>query len=259
MKQPKMYVCGFPKAGLHLAEKMVSGMFAKHKFQRPDGKTTSWLGTIAWKIDRTNLKTLDTRLNNVKSGEYVKGHLAHTPGIEGKMSSLNMGCVFGYRDLRDVVISQMHHVLNKNDATVHSGKHQYMQIKKHQGKQDVMLAIIEGIKDYPGILERCDLFAPGLENDWSFTVSFEDLVSRPQLVTSLFYDYCTTLAGAKNIDFDLKMNVINKMQIKMQEKDTTTFRKGEAGGWKAEMSPRVKESFIAHENGWTERMGYGDH
>ncbi|MBU2099597.1 MAG: hypothetical protein KKD00_12600, partial [Gammaproteobacteria bacterium] len=67
MEFTRLYLNGFPKSGLHLAELMVSAIF---KPVRPDH---NWYGTNAW---TTELKNLDKspKLAAIEPGHYLKGH-----------------------------------------------------------------------------------------------------------------------------------------------------------------------------------------
>jgi len=251
-----MYINGFPKAGLHLAERMAYGLYVKPQEQ------SHWLGTNAWTVKMHDLEAVGGRLGSLRPGEFFKGHMGHLKSVEAIMTILGVGCVFVYRDLRDVAVSQMYHVLTRSDKKLnHDGKREYRRIKRKQGKEGVLIAIIEGIDGFPGLIERWETFAPWLESEWALSVKFEDIRRDHWKAANQFFDYSFKLAGLiaeKDIDIEPKVQsaFVKRIVTEMGFRNTATFRKGISGEWRKEFTPKVIECFKAHDNGWLERMGY---
>ena len=82
--------------------------------------------------------------------------------------------MFVYRDLRDVAVSQAHHILNEDDKRfVHPDKAAYRDLGCFSR---VLRAVIEGMGNYPGVVDRWKLYAPWLDREWVCPVRFEDLI-----------------------------------------------------------------------------------
>lgn len=253
---PRMYMNGFPKAGLHLACRMAYGMFTK-----PDNQK-HWLGTNAWTVERHNLESVGTRLKGLMPGQFLKGHMGHLKTIEAVMILAGIGCVMVYRDLRDVAVSQMYHVLTRSDKKLnHEGKAMYRDIKRKKGKEGVLLAILEGIENFPGLFDRWEVFAPWLESEWALCVSFEQMRNDPYKSANQFFDYAFWVANKiSETDLEIKPSTrfafIQRIVFEMSFRKTSTFRKGISGGWKKEFTPAVVERFKELDNDWLVRLGY---
>ena len=253
---PKMYINGFPKAGLHLAERMAYGLFSAPENQ------SKWLGTNAWTVEMHDLEDVGGRLGSLIPGQFLKGHMGHLKSVEGIMIVLGIGCVLVYRDLRDVAVSQMYHVLSRTDKFLnHKGKREYKRIKRKKGKEGVLIAIIEGIDEFPGLIDRWETFAPWLDSEWAMCVSFEDIRKDHYKAANQFFDYSLKIQGLVAeeelyVDPKIKFQFVHRIVHEMSFRKTATFRKGVAGEWRKEFTPKVTECFKAHDNGWLQRLGY---
>ena len=106
IQPPKLYVNGFPKSGLHLAIQMVSCLF------EPVKPKSNWFGTNPWTIVRYDLDSVIDEFTAIKSQHYLKGHTGYMSEIDQLFEALRLAMLFVYRDLRDVVVSQTHHILS---------------------------------------------------------------------------------------------------------------------------------------------------
>ena len=101
--RPKYVLDGFPKAGLHLCELMVSPVVQP---QPSDAMYRDhWVGTFdgnAWTTDWIPIRATTYRMARLTAGHYVKGHIGHTDDLEQFLYLLGASVVFIYRDLRDV-------------------------------------------------------------------------------------------------------------------------------------------------------------
>ena len=88
MKPPKMYVCGFPKSGIHAAERIVLGMF------EPMWPENNWYGTNAWDTERRNLGKAAINLAAIRRGSFIKGHTGYLKSLEALLVGLGIGLVF---------------------------------------------------------------------------------------------------------------------------------------------------------------------
>jgi len=256
VQPPKLYLCGFPKAGLHLADRMAVAMLAPWNAER------NWYGTNAWTTERHNLGNAALVLGSVKRGEYLKGHLGYLRSLERLMRILGIAVVFVYRDLRDVVVSQAYHILSDSDQLNFTDRERYHDMDK----LDVMSAIITGDDNMPGIFERWETFAGWLDCDWVLKLSYEEMRKHPQRAANTFFDYVyewslrdSGITGSMT-DKHIKRAVITCILTEMRNTEmSVTFRKGKPGGYKKEFTPELYKIFeTADENGWMERLGYAN-
>ena len=254
MKPPKMYLCGFPKAGLHAAERIMLGMFL------PMYAEDNWYGTNAWSVDKHGLKEAALELATIQRGCYIKGHTGYLKSLEAVLVGLGIGLVFVYRDLRDVVVSQAHHILQVavDDGLNHPGHELYA-----DNLEEVMMQVIDGVPGYDGIIDRWETYTPWLDCDWILPMRFEDIIKTPERECGRFFDYAYELAKTDSnvvgvlLDTNIRNVAINGMLLEMQQtKMSPTFRKGKVGGWKREFTPETVEAFKAKDNDWLYKLGY---
>ncbi len=180
------------------------------------------------------------------------------PEIEKTLYEGGQAVAFIYRDLRDVAVSQAFHVTSDKESHVHPGKDLYQALPSFE---DVLLAVIKGLDEYPGLFERWELYAPWLDVDWVFATSFEMMRNEPILVVDSFirYVYHRT-AMHYGVDVDLDENHVkqrvDEILESMQRTDTPTFRKGNVGGWKWHFTERVTDVFKEHAGDWLVQLGY---
>lgn len=253
---PKIYLNGFPKSGLHLADRMALGILQEHNKER------NWLGTNAWTVERHHLDEVGMKIASLKHGQFIKGHMGHLMMIEAAFIAAYVGVVFIYRDLRDVLVSQKYHVLSKNGKLNHTGKGLYRNMKTDE---KVMLAIINGLPEYPGLFDRWETFAPWLESKWALSMPFEQMINNPYLASNRLFDYAFELskyeAGQPDAFIDSRSHTrnaaIESIRRNMGVRHSTTLRTGKTGNWKEEFTPRVKEAFKKKDkNNWLVRLGY---
>jgi len=171
--KPKYVLNGFPKSGLHAYSAMMGpwcpvvdketdewGSFAKqwsgtHMDNSFSFQTEMPRATIGWQLAR------------VTQGRHIRTHMAHYDWIQEYLYNLGTSHVFIYRDLRDVAVSQTHHILER-------GKHPNKGMYRALGFDGALSAVIEGLDVYEGIIERWEMYAPWLNDTHTLSVSFED-------------------------------------------------------------------------------------
>ena len=254
VKMPKLYICGFPKSGLHLADRMAVAMLAPWKPEH------NWYGSNAWTTERHNLKQAAVVLGSLKRGQYIKGHLGYLRSIERLMQILGIAVVFVYRDLRDVVVSQAYHMMSDSDALNFKGRERYQDMDK----LDVMKAVITGDDTIPGIFDRWETFAGWLDCDGVLPLPYEEMRKHPERAAATFFDYVygwalrdSGITGSMT-DNRIRQAVISCIRTEMKHTEmSVTYRKGKAGGYKKEFTPELYKTFEkADTNGWMERLGY---
>ncbi len=243
VEAPRLYLNGFPKSGLHLADLMAKCI------ARPLLETKNWLGNIkqsAWGSEMMTVERVEKILDKIPAGAYIKGHMAYDDAIKQALLDRHFSVILIYRDLRDVVVSQAHHILNENDERFkHPGKELYRSLGSFE---NILEAVINGIDCYPGVFDRWKLFEPWAQLPWVYKMRFADMVERPNETAGLFIRYVYGRAASSRgmhltlnrSDYEEQVRVMVKV---MQIKETATFRKGKTGGWKEEFTPKIIELF----------------
>lgn len=253
MRAPKLYINGFPKSGLHLADRMALGMLA------PLDDKKNWYGTNAWSMQRHNLEKAAVYFGALRPGQFIKGHSGYLKSLEALLVGMGVGIVCVYRDLRDVVVSQYYHVISDNIDLMHPGAEYY---KSLPDKESVMLAIINGTDEWPGIFERWADFAGWLESPYVLPVKFEHMVGRQRQTVGKFFDYVYSLYLSDNgtagslQNSNIKKATVAGMMVEMNHTESsTTYRKGKPGAWRYEFTAAVKDAFKAKDD-WLIKLGY---
>ena len=252
----KIYLDGFPKSGLHMLN-LMAACIAIPMLEK------NWLGNLqknSWgrgigDQDRF-LKVIDL----LPPGQFIKGHCAYTPEVEQRLNELGAAMVFLYRDLRDVTISQAFHILHENDDQfVHPGKDQYRALDSFE---DVLIAVIEGIGEYPGIFERWKMFEPWFDVPWVMKLSYESMREDTEKTADRFcrYVYHRTISAlgysVELNEDDIQSAVKAIVAATKRTELSPTFRKGIVGNYKSYFTPRVQQCFDEHAGDWLKRMKY---
>jgi len=259
--RPKYVLNGFPKSGLHLAELMLTpvvrpqpadGLFGDH-----------WVGGFrghAWTADWLPLRNITFRLSRLAAGRLVKGHIGHKPDLEQFLYLMGASVVFIYRDLRDVAISQTHHILNPDD---HRFEHPDKSIFQDLDFDGALSAVIEGLGPYPGVLDRWALYAPWLDAEWVLKLPFEMMREQPEQAAQQLLEYgLRRVSGAIGLEMRLDEAEYVRMAGLMaaaagQRTLSPTFRKGQVGGWRDAFTETHKRLWKEHDTeGWLVRLGY---
>jgi len=245
----RLYLNGFPKAGLHFAEQWVSTVLEPEL-----SHTGNWFGTFngnGWTTSQGNLEHVDAMLASVRSGYYVKGHMGWAPGLADKIKGSGVGVAFVYRDLRDVVVSHAYHVLSDDDEKLkHPGKALY---KALPAFEDVLIACIDGIGPYPGIFKRWELYAGWLLEGWVLKLKYEDMINSPRAQAERLARY---LYNGSQDNLLIDQVTLLMVQRGRETSKSMTFRRGKTGDWRKEFTPRVKAAFKAADPGWLDKLGY---
>jgi len=259
----KVYLCGFPKSGLHLAELMgrsVGGPL--YKTDEDGQKVWNWLGSFdenAWSTNWLDFDNIAKKIAEQPQGTLRKGHTGYHPKIEQAFFENGFAFSFIYRDLRDVAVSQAFHVVSDRDGWKHPAKDHFKSLDTFE---DVLLGVICGIDGFPGLLERWELYAPWLDVDWVFATNFEYMRLYPREAVDAFVRYVYHRTAVHH-GFSVVLNeadvearvdeAVGWMQGGIQ---TATFRKGAIGEWKEYFTPKVKQEFKARCGDWLHDLGY---
>ena len=231
----KWYLNGFPKSGLHLAVSMIEAAVKVMPAGQLHAKP--WVGTFkhhSWSDEWQDLRAQMYLLSRVAPGHYFKGHCAHTRDIEAFIRLAGINHVFVYRDMRDVAVSQTHHILSEEEKFKHPAKDLY----REMGDFDAaLLAVIEGVDKYPGVMQRWEHYHKWLFCGDVFLFRYENAIADLEgTARGLLY------SGLRRIEsiFHVKLrpdkpsfeHAVETMARRAADPSKSlTYRKGKAGGW----------------------------
>jgi len=256
----KWYLNGFPKSGLHLAVRMILPL-AKIM---PVGqmRVKSWNGTFdnhSWGTNYNMLPRMCYRLSELKPGYFYKAHCGWLHDLEAFMWMLGVAHVFIYRDFRDVAVSQTYHILNEDDTTwLHPGREKFYALGS---KDEILKAVIVGLDEYPGVMDRWEFYAPWLDVDWVFKFRFEEAIADlPRMADRLVcygLDRLGQIFEVRFYDSDTAEVVGHMVESAKRTDKSPTFRRGQTGDWHFEFNDEHKKLFKeTDKNNWLIRLGY---
>ena len=260
--KPRVYLNGFPKAGLHMLEQMV-GVLISSSTVGTNG--TSWLGTYRWhsfSMEWQKMKQYLWRMSCLEKGRYLMGHSGYKKQIARLLRYANIGHIFLYRDLRDIAVSQAHHIWDEDrDNWRHEHKDLYRMLGSYEA---VLLAVIEGLGPYPGVVERWAEYAPWLENKDAFHVTFAQMRNDTERTAGAIILYllkrATKLLEGNNFGIEMAPEDVKCLSEKMSsavKKPSGTIRRGVVGSWRDEFQPQHVEAFRRSDpTGWLLKLGF---
>lgn len=256
LEPPPLYVNGFPKAGLHLAMNMVRPLYGWAD------KDNVWYATNSWTRERYILDKAVDRLGSIKPGTMLMGHTGYLPELHQLFDALQIAMVLVYRDLRDVAVSQTYHILDdKGGLLRHTGRDDYS-----TDKREALLQVIQGLDEWPSVIERWGQYEQWLGLPFVFPVRFEDMVKKPRWVAKRFFQWIYSLALSKTgeaeayLDKELQNHLVKHMVLEMGHKESsTTYRRGKTGEWKREFrSEHVRAFKATDKDNALVRLGYAN-
>jgi len=227
---PRVFIASFPKSGTHLVELIVQTICSPMPANKP------WAGTFmghSWTTQWIDTKKTLRRIGFIRDGTYAKGHLGYKSEIENFLFGIGAAVLFVYRDPRDVAVSLAHHIL---DGKPHGSNEMYQEM----GFDATLLAVIQGLGVYSGILERWAYYAPWLDTTWVLPVKFEDLITnKREKITEIVRYIVGHSANVRGYEATIHQSVLDEtVEAMVQNSENTdkspTFRKGKVGGWKEE-------------------------
>jgi len=261
--QARWYLNGFPKSGLHWLALMMEPIAGPMPVI--DGALNKpWAGTFthnAWSTNWTSIEKWSYKASLVQPGYFLYGHCGHSEEVEHFLRLLGVAHVFIYRDLRDVVVSQAHHVTNNDNGRFrHPNKGIYLQM---DSLEDVIGACITGIGDYPGVLERWEQYAGWLDVDWVLKVRFEELAADAKAVARRLLRYglarTANIYGVKLVTNEDVFEHVAELMVDSgnAKHKSRNYRRGQVGGWHEHFTPELTGLFKkADKNDWLRRLGY---
>jgi len=260
--EAKWIANGFPKSGTHLLVMMIHPIAAYQRGTDAGVFDKPWVGTFAdnsWTNRWTPIEHTCFKAGRIENGKMVKAHLGYTSELERFLYLLGVIHVFIYRDLRDVAISQAHHILNSEEERFAHPRPDYY---PRDDFDEVLAQVIAGTPRFPGIVERWRYYAGWLVVPWVLSVRYEDLLVEPKRwATRIFTHAMEQHAGRwnKKVDFDEHgLDVVTDVMADFSQKTdkSPTFRRG-GSHWREVFTERHIDLFKEHdEEGWLVKLGY---
>lgn len=258
---PKWYINGFPKSGTHL----LACMLEPFACPMPPSQLhpRQWVGTFdnhSWADNWLDIDRVLYHFGHLRPGHFFKGHCGHKPEIETYLYYLGVAHLFVYRDFRDVAVSATHHALDDNPQWSHPDKELYRSLGSFDA---ALMAIIRGIDEYPGVMARWELYAPWLEVPWVLPIRFCEARLEPEETAKRIMHYgMKRLADIFGFRAEGPGEAFDDMAAQMvaaaaDTERSTTFRRGEVGGWREVFEPEHVEAFKETDaGGWLVRLGF---
>lgn len=253
---------GFPKSGTHLLVQLLNPIA---QFQDGTGAgifDKPWVGTFAdnsWTNRWSPIEHACFKAGRIENGRMVKAHLGYTPELERFLYLLGVIHIFIYRDLRDVAVSQAHHIIDAEEKTL---AHPAPDYYPREDFDEVLAQVIAGNARFPGVLERWRYYAGWLRVPWVFSVRYENLYNEPKVWAERIFRHAMKQHAdrwARRIDFDPHgLDVVTSVMAKAsQQRDKSpTFRRG-GSHWRDVFTKRHVELFKeADEDNWLVKLEY---
>jgi sulfotransferase 6B1 len=181
------------------------------------------------RIDR---RWLERRLSRVADGYFVTAHCVYSPELASLFAGERMRVVCILRDPRDVAVSQMHHIKQRNEHFAHEA------FLKLPSDHERLLHSIRGGelggRRLQSLDERYRQFLGWQDDDNAMMVRFEDLVG-PRGGGSAETQRRTVERVARHVGLEPDERMLRTVEENIFGV-SNTFRKGQIGGWREEFS-----------------------
>lgn len=188
-------------------------------------------------MQRVGIERMTNSICYTPDNHRIIGHCCYDEDIEWYLSLSAIAHIFIQRDLRDVAVSQAHHILSDDNFLVHPAKDLYRELG---GFEDVLYAVWHGIDKYPGVEERWAEYEPWLNRPDILVIRYEDAVADLEGTADRILDYGLSIKPARALPDDKTVVeslhvVTNATEMAASARNTSnspTFRRGVPGEWK---------------------------
>lgn len=226
----KYYLNAMPKSGLHLLSALVGPLTLN--------TAPLWASVYsgnAFTKQRKGLELITNPLCYLPDNHRMIGHSGYDEDLEWYIANSGICHIFIHRDLRDVAVSQAHHIMSDDDNLKHPDKERYRALG---GFDDVLRAVWLGIDGYPGVPERWAEYEPWLDRA-GLVLRFEDVIADLEGAADSILEYAHSVIPAYPVMQRGRINAsyvdTNPVEMAASARDTAaspTFRKGQAGEWR---------------------------
>ena len=247
-EHPPVIANSFPKSGTNLLLQIVEALPNIYSY----GSVIASTPTLTYK--EKSQKTHLGSIQRIVPGELVFAHLFYEPAYQ---EALHRRCsiqFFIYRDLRDVAISEAYYLTHMNPW---HRLHKYFATSLSTMDERISATIL-GVSDatcpcnYPDIGQRFKRYQGWLKQPDVFTLRFEDVVAgQHEMFREMVDFYC------KNSGLELDVDeVVQRIVKNIDPAKSPTFRKGEAGGWRACLTEKHQAEMKAVAGELLVELGY---
>lgn len=215
----RVLLSGLPKSGLHLLEAMVAAVLPAN---RP-----VWASTFhdhAFSLQWTDLKQWRALMDGVPDGYYVKGHVGYAADVLETLRDGEWQHIFIRRDLRDVAVSQLHHILSDNPAWEHPDRDHYRFMADDRARLE---AIMLGDERFAGVLKRWRMYRGWTNAPSTLVLDYERIIADRD---GAAWRICKHLWP----DDSLQSRVTNMVLMVANSRESLTLREGQPGAWDRE-------------------------
>ena len=254
---------GFPKSGTHMLAMLLrplapfEGPTEAGTFEQP------WAGTFkdnSWTNERQRLERTTFMIGRVSNGHMIKAHLGYDPELARFIYLTGAIHVMVYRDLRDVAVSQAHHILNSSDERL---SHPAPELYDREDFDKLLLQVINGHERFPTLVERWEQYAPWLDEKWTFALKYEDLLADTYHWAKQIFTAAMVFTGRRfGVEVSLDPTgadpVFQAMvAVANNRAASPTFRKAQPGNWRDVFKPMHVEALKATgADRWLIELGY---
>ncbi len=264
--KPKILINSLPKSGTNLVTSLLD-QIPELKFQKitlnrnlrlhpvnffyQDWSEVSFVG-----IDqpvKIPFKTLQYILRKLQDGCYTSGHIPYQENVYALLQSLDIRIIFVIRDPRDIIVSQVHHVLNRKSHFLHQT------YKRLSEKQCLMTAITgcqkgNGDKIANSIMEKLDISLPWIQAKSVLTLHFEDIIGKQGGGDTEMQKQAIIGIGRH---IDININASEAASIGNQAFGRgNTYRRGQIGSWQQKFDHELKDIFKEKVGNYLIELGY---
>ncbi|GEO27980.1 hypothetical protein AAC03nite_37650 [Alicyclobacillus acidoterrestris] len=241
-----LFLNSIPKSGTNLLIQIISGM---------PGWTHDPRDTF---FDPLDYQTSFYRLGRVKDEHFAVGHIYYSPEWLRMLQRLQMKHLLIIRDLRDVLVSLCHFIVEKPEYHQMNALRNYL-LTHAPTQEERLLMLIEGIDDgdfhYPNFHDWVSPFYGWLKQPSTYVVRYEDFVrdeaSRRKMLAGLVRYLCDG-----NVDAKMQAVCVRRMEDSIDPRTCGTFRKGAIGDFATHFTPEISKAFATVAGALQQSFGY---
>lgn len=199
-------------------------------------------------------RSLDKELRRVRPGAYVTAHLPWHARVHEILNSYEFATLFIVRDPRDVVASYVPYVLNHPNHFLHN---RFSALPNDERR---MHAVVLGVpaadtaRGLPSLDQRIDAYT-GWLGGADAVCRFEDLIG-PEGGGDIGRQRRSIATVARACRRPLSEPQVQELASVLWSADSPTFRKGQIGSWREELSENVQRMIAETAGPQIERLGY---
>jgi hypothetical protein len=229
---PGFLLNSVPKSGTHLMKQILLGL--PNITHNPEHAFYEGLRHN----DQENLQ----KLKQMKPNTFAAGHVYYSKEWASMLRQLGIKHIFIIRDLRDIVISYTHFIVEKYP---YHPLREYMTQQLKTSKERYM-TLIQGIKikdlNYPNIAEWYTSFHGWLNDPNALILTFEELMGSAQTRRLALIRIANFLWEDRAPSIGIPQ-MVQRMNANIKPSKSITYRTGKIGNWKKEFDQELKTTF----------------